>query len=654
MLPYRQIHLDFHTSEAIGGIGSRFSKSQFIAALKEGNVNSVTVFSKCHHGWAYHPTQVNQMHPHLEFDLLDAQLSACEEAEIRTEVYISAGLDQKYAVKHSECLRTKRDGSRGSFLEPGYKRLCFGTPYLQQLVAEVDEVMRVYGGRFDGLFLDIVTIGKCFCQYCLAGMKEAGLDPNRDEDADEYARRVYFNYVKTIAETVKKYDPDMPIIHNDGGAIFQGRDIFCWNNRHLELESLPTGGWGYDHFPLSAAYARTFGKEFLGMTGKFHKTWGEFGGFKHPNALRYEAALANACGARCSVGDQLHPDGEMDMATYRLIGTAYREVEAREPWLGGSTAVADIGLLTTQRCVRHKDNALVGANRMMLEGHYLYNVIDETVEFSDYKLLVLPDDVVVEGALREKLTAYLLQGGKLLLTGISGTDREGMAALPFGVETVKECAYCPSYLTPEFDLFPNGKTSYVMCSEAYDITLTEGFDGTVTALRTDPYFNRTAEHFCSHRHTPYDREKSRIAAFLTENVGYIGWNIFREYAEVGAIHLRSMVFDSIDRLLGAQKTLATSLPSCGVTTLMRQQTENGMRLVHHLVYGVPKCRGKNVEIIEDLPTILNTACRVATPNKPARVYLAPSGEELSFSYENGFVIYTVPAFECGVMVVIEF
>ena len=26
---YRQVHLDFHTSEAIAGIGSRFSKSQF-------------------------------------------------------------------------------------------------------------------------------------------------------------------------------------------------------------------------------------------------------------------------------------------------------------------------------------------------------------------------------------------------------------------------------------------------------------------------------------------------------------------------------------------------------------------------------------------------------------------------------------------------
>lgn len=48
---YRQVHLDFHTSEKLEGIGSPFNKKQFQEALKAGHVNSVTVFAKCHHGW---------------------------------------------------------------------------------------------------------------------------------------------------------------------------------------------------------------------------------------------------------------------------------------------------------------------------------------------------------------------------------------------------------------------------------------------------------------------------------------------------------------------------------------------------------------------------------------------------------------------------
>ena len=61
---YRQIHLDFHTSERIPGIGARFDAKKFAKTFADANVDSVTVFSKCHHGVSYHPTKVGQQHPH--------------------------------------------------------------------------------------------------------------------------------------------------------------------------------------------------------------------------------------------------------------------------------------------------------------------------------------------------------------------------------------------------------------------------------------------------------------------------------------------------------------------------------------------------------------------------------------------------------------
>lgn len=54
---FRQVHLDFHTSELIEGIGAAFSKENFQQMLRLGHVDSITVFSKCHHGWAYHPSK---------------------------------------------------------------------------------------------------------------------------------------------------------------------------------------------------------------------------------------------------------------------------------------------------------------------------------------------------------------------------------------------------------------------------------------------------------------------------------------------------------------------------------------------------------------------------------------------------------------------
>ena len=125
---FRQIHLDFHTSEAIAGIGSKFDKKQFQEALKAGHVNSITLFSKCHHGWAYHPSKANEIHPGLDFDLLKAQIEAAHEIGVNTPVYISAGLDEKMARRHPEWLIRNKDESTTwapDLRGPGYHRFCF-------------------------------------------------------------------------------------------------------------------------------------------------------------------------------------------------------------------------------------------------------------------------------------------------------------------------------------------------------------------------------------------------------------------------------------------------------------------------------------------------------------------------------------------------
>ncbi|MBQ0125241.1 MAG: hypothetical protein KBS59_02835, partial [Clostridiales bacterium] len=140
---FRQVHLDFHTSECIDGVGSEFSKENFQRALKKGHVNSITVFSKCHHGWAYHPSKANEMHPGLKFDLLGAQIEAAHEIGVKTPVYLSAGIDEKMARKHPEWLFRNADESMDwahTFAEPGYHKFCLNTPYLDYLIPQIEEV----------------------------------------------------------------------------------------------------------------------------------------------------------------------------------------------------------------------------------------------------------------------------------------------------------------------------------------------------------------------------------------------------------------------------------------------------------------------------------------------------------------------------------
>ncbi|MBW7458696.1 beta-galactosidase, partial [Paenibacillus sepulcri] len=248
---FRQVHLDFHTSEMIPGIGKSFDKKQFQQMLQKGHVDSITVFSKCHHGWAYHPSEANETHPGLSFDLLGSMIEAAHEINVNTPVYISAGLDEKLARRHPEWLIRSRDDQTQwvkGFMVPGYHEFCMNTPYLDVLLKQIEEVATRYDA--DGIFLDIVGVRKCYCQACIAGIRAQGLDPRDENVILAYGETVYAHYTESVKRVIHAIKPDMPIFHN-GGHIQRGRRDLAHMNTHLELESLPTGGWGYDHFPLS-------------------------------------------------------------------------------------------------------------------------------------------------------------------------------------------------------------------------------------------------------------------------------------------------------------------------------------------------------------------------------------------------------------------
>jgi hypothetical protein len=657
-LPFRQVHLDFHTSETISGIGTKFSKEQFQRALKLGHVNSITVFSKCHHGWAYHPSEANEIHPELKFDLLKEMIEAAHEIGVKTPVYISAGLDEKIARKHPEWLiRDKEDRTNwvNGFMKPGYHQFCFNSPYLDYLLKQIEEVVKNYDA--DGIFLDIVGVRTCYCQNCIKSIREEGKDPRDEEAMKALWERTYANYTGRVEDTIHKIKPGMRIFHN-GGHIRRGRRDLAEMNTHLELKSLPTGGWGYDHFPLSARYAQNLGMEFLGMTGKFHTSWGEFGGFKHPNALIYETALSIANGAKCSIGDQLHPEGLMDEATYELIGAAYSRVEEREKWCTDVKNVADVALLSIEAAIKdsmeHKADRTgksdTGAVRMLLEGKYLFDVVDLEEDFNKYKIVILPDKVRINDELKQKLEDYLNKGGKLLATGESGLNERGDGfALDLGVKWISANPYRPDYFKPDFKLNNLGDSSFIFYSQGQRVELC---GGTELGRREDPYFNRDIFTFCSHQHTPNSFKYSGPGMVESNNGIYISWEIFSDYATKGSLALKETFIYALNRLLGEAKTLRTSIPAQGVVTLMKQESEN--RYVNHLLYACPVKRGDGIEVIEDILPVYGVKVEVKVPEKVKKAYLAPEMEEIAFVQKDGKVSYTVEKLQCHAMVVLEF
>ncbi|MBQ7455515.1 MAG: beta-galactosidase trimerization domain-containing protein, partial [Clostridia bacterium] len=401
-----------------------------------------------------------------------------------------------------------------------------------------------------------------------------------------------------------------------------------------------------------AAYVRTLDKAFLGMTGKFHTTWGEFGGFKHPNALIYETGLSLACSACCSVGDQLHPSGEMNMSTYRLIGAAYEQVEKKEPWCRGAVNEADIAVLSCEAVLGSGRGGFgtesnTGANRILLEGKHLFDFIDEQADFSRYKLLVLPDQILLGDALAARLNGYIAQGGRVLLTGLSGLNRDRTGfALDVGADFAGLSPFRPDYMIPRFAMM-NGETAYVMYAPGVAL---QNVRGEVLCDRQAPYFNRSWAHFSSHQHTPNDvAAPLSPAAVLNGRVAYIGWNVFEDYATKGELHVKELALHAVERLLGDERRVRTSLPDRGIVTVTKQEG----RSVVHLLFAHTTVRGQGIEVIEDAVPLCGVAVDLRVDFEPKRVSLAPQGDELPFQYDRGRVRFTVPKVLLHQMVAVE-
>lgn len=670
-LRFRQVHLDFHTSPQISKIGSAFNRRTWQERLKLAHIDSITCFATCHHGWSYFDTAVGQRHPNLSFDLLRAQFDACKEIDVNVPIYLTAGINNWAAYNHPEWREVDFEGRYTSWgkspVEAGFHTMCFNTPYLDLLCEQIREVVRLFPGC-DGIFLDIISQSPCTCRWCLDGMAEAGLKAEIEADRKAWSKRVLLEYYRRTTEAARSGRSDMPIMHNSGHVALGERGVLKFFS-HLELESLPTGGWGYDHFPMSAGFARTTGYDFLGMTGKFHTSWGEFGGYKHPNALRYECAAMIANGARCSVGDQLHPLGELDETTCRIIGAAYSEVEQKEPWCAKAAHVSDIGLLASAAVTKReqKENPVdTGAGRVLLESHFLFDVLDLDSDFSKYKLLILPDDIRLDEPLAARLNTYLAEGGKLLLSGQSGLRKEGDGfALDIGATDLGEHEFNPSYLCalPEYRADFLG-SPLVMYKNARKLELTTG--SSLGEIQP-PYFNRHFRHFCSHQHAPNNPAGERFpAGVITENIAYISYPVFTIYCAYGAVAYREFVAKVIRQLLAADLTIETNLPASARLFVTRQ--ESGKRFIVHLLFATPSLRGsspemagpgvtgwmKAIEVIEDLQPLHGTTFSIRTREKITSVRLEPQGEEIPFTTAGDAVQVTVDSFSCHQMVVLGY
>lgn len=660
-LRFRQIHLDFHTTASIPDVAAEFDAEAFAKTLSAAHVNSVTCFSRCHHGWLYYDSKrfPDRIHPNLKNrNLLKEQIEACHKYDIKVPVYTTVQWDEQIANEHREWLVINPDGAPFNQPEfkPGfYRNLCLNTGYVDYLKEQVADLIDCLG-PLDGLFLDILNIKPCCCPKCVAEMRSLGLDASDETVRYEFAQTVMDRFKRDMTDFIHKLQPDCPVFYNAGFIGTRHRaalDTFT----HLEIESLPGGSWSYDHFPVTARYTRTLGLDFMGMTGKFFLDWGDFSSLRNQPQLEYECFKSLAYGGKCSIGDQLHPNGRLIPSAYDLVGKVYGQVEAKEPWCDYVTPMAEAGILIPEEfCSAGTElltDDLIGATKMLTQLQIQFNLIDTKEDFSKYRLLVLPDHIPCDEALTAKIQAFLDAGGKVIASyesGLSGDKKEFAPWMP--VEDHDDAPFCPDFAVASGSLGQGlyGNTEYVMYMKGLKVSMRPGAE---ELLKTNvPYNNRTWEHYCSHRHFPSTGNYGYPAAVRKGSVIYFAHPVFTTFQQYGCKWIKTFLANAIQELLG--ETMVTcNGPSTLELVLNRQEKEN--RDVLHALHYIPEHRAAQLDIIEDIIPLNNIMVSVKTgKTNPTSVQLVPECKELPFEVNGERLEFVLPEIRGHQMVAINY
>ena len=547
-LRYRQVHMDFHTSQYITEIGKDFDAERFAERLERAHVDSVTCFARCHHGWLYYPS-VNHpelIHPNLENrNLLLEQIEACHKRGICVPVYTTVRWDELVIREHPEWLCRDEHGNpvdKGNVPEPHfYYDICLNSGYREFFKEHLRDIIEVVGREnLDGIFMDIMSQTECCCKDCRRLMLEEGLNPGLRADRVYFAELTLNRFRSEISALIRESAPDTTIFYNDPGVdLVMKRSVDTYS--HLELESLPGGDWGYDHFPIMARYAGHFGKEMIGMTGKFHTSWGDFHSLKNKAALEFECFHMLAMGAGCSVGDQLHPWGRLSEATYDLIGSVYESVEQKEQYCRGACPEAEIAVLTPHVFLnpildgRELPKSLIGAVHMLQELAYQFTLIDPEECFEAYPLLLLPDDIPYSEELERKLTAYVEKGGAIF--GSFNACIKGGESELYGIRDRNKSEYRREFVLPNETIGKElPKEPFVMYERGMDA---EAASANVIMEKIRPWFERGSRgtwsgrpgnvsgdgldvheglRYCSHQHAPTPDYERKGELFQKGNV----------------------------------------------------------------------------------------------------------------------------------------
>ena len=658
-IPKWALFFDFHTMPANPDVGRDFDVDAITDWVRECGVDFMVFPARCNLGTAYYPTKLGIPHAAMERDLYGDLVAACHARGIAISAYINVGLSHEESYQHRDWTVLQANGRTYSepFGNSFFRQMCYNTGYADHVTGMAREVAEWYG--VDGFFFDCFHTQPCIGRECMEKMKNEGVDFTDALQLNDFNYRKMLAMARKLSEGVREINPELLIYFN--GIDYEAQAEL---GSYLELECLPQGGWGYELLPMVSRYMRTLGKPILNMTGRFQKSWGDFGGVRTKPSVEYDCIYGIANGVPPTIGDHFHPRGDLNRAVMQMDRAVYADLQPLQPWIEGATPVVEMANVMKAGYPgyawaggdRPQQKGLAvqaakAATRVLCELKMQFDNVTLATPWDKYQGLVLPDETEVNDEMAVGLQAHLDRGGAVISSGWAGLDetRTRFALDAWGVDYSGEDPFDPAYIEVGPGLAAGMPDMPVTLYEkGTDIAPRPGTE--VLATITAPYYNNVWDGRHGFRYTPPDRTTGRPAVTVNGRVAHVSHPIFRTYYTSGALPMRQIVANLLDRFLPEPLIRAPGAPAFSRVTVTSQP---GRHMVYVLAY-LPESRGAGINMIEEALELNDFTVSLRLDGRaPCRAYLAPSREELAFSIDGNYAAVTIPRVRGWAVVVFE-
>lgn len=409
--------------------------------------------------FAYYDSEHQPKPPGLgERDCLRETMDAAREHGLPVIAYCVLQYPSSTLRAHPDWRVIKSDG------EPINHLVCFNSPYKDFVKQLLDEMI---GYGIDGLHLDMVDQGfgqpvGCWCEFCQEKFEQqyehtmpTGMDWTPEwDDMMDFRYRTSLVFEHELTEHVRSKRSGVSVDFN-----YHGNPPFSWevgqvpvaHARQGDFVTGETGVWGFSAltvgFNAEWYRAATPNKPYQVAMQRGVRMYHDQT-TRPLHDMRWEMFNLLSHGAFVTMIDKTAFDGTLDPVAYERMGSMLKEAQAKRQHFG-QAPVRQVGVYVSTRTrdwyARNEParyfQSLQGVHKALVYAHIPWGFVFDnglTLEtIADFPILVVPNAAILSEDEIRIFKSYVAQGGRLVLTGVSGWyDRMGQTAPSTSMESL--------------------------------------------------------------------------------------------------------------------------------------------------------------------------------------------------------------------------